>query len=285
MAIDYEHALSLKTSGRRFRYSTRDTILYALGLGFGDNPEDPRELRFVYEKHLHAMPTMATVVAWGADALAETGVDFSKLVQGEQRLTLYAPLPVAGEVTADWEVKEIVDKGAGRGALIIHEFRIRDAANGALLALLGRTSFARGDGGFGGPSEGGPAPHPIPDRAPDRELAIVVARNQALIYRLSGDDNPLHVDPEVARLMGFPKPLLHGLATYGVACRAVLNAWTGFDPAPLRAFDVRFSAPVFPGDEIHFRMWKDGDVVSFEASVPARNATVLRNGRAVLISN
>jgi acyl dehydratase len=282
MPIDYPRALALKTTGRRFRYGTRGTILYALGLGFGSNPDDPRELRFVYEKDLLAVPTMATIVAWGADTLAETGVDFARLVQGEQRLTVHGPLPPAGEVVADWQVKDIVDKGAGRGALIIHEFEIRDAASGAPLATVGRTSFARGDGGFGGPATGGPTPHPIPDRPPDRSCQVSIAGNQALIYRLSGDDNPLHADPEVARRAGFPGPILHGLATYGVGCRAVLQTWADLDPGRLRAFDVRFSAPVFPGDDILFRMWRDDDTISFEAHVPARDSVVLRNGRAVL---
>lgn len=285
MAIDYARAIQLKTTGRRFRYTERDTILYALGLGFGGDPLDPRELRFVYEKDLRTMPTMATVVAWGADALAETGVDFSKLVQGEQRLTVHRPLPASGEVIADWEVKEIVDKGPGKGALIFHEFQIRDAASGAMLATLGRTSFARGDGGFGGPTHGGPEPHELPSRAPDDITAITVPCSLALIYRLSGDLNPLHADPQVARAAGFPRPILHGLATYGLACRAVLETWTDLDPEPLRQFDVRFSSPVYPGDTILLRMWRDGEIVSFDAQVPDRDVTVLKNGRAVLAAS
>jgi acyl dehydratase len=282
MPIDYEKAVQLKTRGRRFTYGQRETMLYALGLGFGADPLDVKQLRFVYEKDLRVVPTMATIVAWGSDALEETGIDFTKLVQGEQRLTVHNPLPPSGEIVADWDVREIVDKGPGKGALVIHEYTLRDGATGTLLATLGRTSFARGDGGFGGPTQGGPQPHEVPEREPDRSIDLPIPPGLALIYRLSGDLNPLHADPAVAAKAGFDRPILHGLATYGIACRGILEAWTDLDPAPLRQFDVRFSSPVFPGDTMRLRMWRNDNVVSFEGVVPERGATVLKNGRAVL---
>lgn len=282
MPIDYQHALELRTTDRRFSYGEKDTILYALGIGLGANPLNDRERRFVYEDGLIVFPTMATVVAWGADALIETGLDFSKLVQGEQRLTVHKPLPPSAQISADWRVDAIVDKGEGKGALIVHTFEISLTETGERLATLGRTSFARGDGGFGGPTSGAPAPHSLPARPADRETEIVIPANLALIYRLSGDLNPLHADPAVAHRAGFPVPILHGMCTYGIACRAILQCWADLDPAALRQFDVRFSAPVFPGDLILVRSWRDGDIVSFEATVPARGVTVLTNGRAEL---
>lgn len=282
MPIDYAKARALRTAGRCYSYDEKTSALYALGIGLASDPLDRRELRFVYGKDMVTMPTMATVVAWGCDALAETGIDFAKVVQGEQRLTIHRPLPSAAEIVAGWQVDEIVDKGPGRGALIVHSFDLRLAETGEPLATLGRTTFARGDGGFGGPAVAGPEPHPIPERPCDRELEIPVQADQALIYMLSGDTNPLHVDPEVAEAAGFPVPILHGLCTYGIACRAVLSAYTGLDPTPLRQFDVRFSSPVYPGDTIRFRMWRDGAVVSFEADISSRDVVVLRNGKAVL---
>ena len=282
MPIDYEKALNLRVEGRKFSYSPRDTIIYALGVGFGSDPTNEAELRFVYEENLLAAPSMATVIAWGADEIEKTGIDFSMLVAGEQRLEMHATLPPAADIVASWSIKEIVDKGPGKGALIIHEYEIVDASDGQRLATLGRTSFARADGGFGGPSEGAPQPHAIPGRSPDLEIQIRVLPQQALIYRLSGDANLLHVDPAVARKAGFDRPILHGLGTYGMVGRAILKSWCDYDPSRLKNFDARFSAPVLPGDEITLATWRDGEVISFEARVAERNAIVLRNGRAVI---
>ncbi|MGE0232839.1 MAG: MaoC/PaaZ C-terminal domain-containing protein, partial [Flavobacteriaceae bacterium] len=268
--------------GRKFSYSKRDSIIYALGVGFGSDPANEKELRFVYEENLLAAPTMATVVAWGADEMERTGIDFSMLVAGEQRLQLHDTLPPCGEISASWSIREIVDKGPGKGALIIHEYEIADAATGHRLATLGRTSFARADGGFGGPSNGAPEPHAIPARSPDMEIRVSVLPQQALIYRLSGDANPLHVDPATARKAGFDRPILHGLGTYGIVGRMLLEAYCDYEPAGLKVLNARFSAPVLPGDEITLATWRDGQVVSFEARVAERKAVVLRNGKAVI---
>ncbi|MEO1101726.1 MAG: MaoC/PaaZ C-terminal domain-containing protein [Pseudomonadota bacterium] len=282
MPIDYDTAKALSSTDQAFSYSERDTMLYALGVGMGDDPLDEKELPFVYENGLKVVPTQATVMAWGAGKTAAMGINFMMVVHGEQRLTVHKPLPTDGNILADWTVDEIVDKGEGKGALIYNTTVLKDAKSGDTLATLGSTTFARADGGFGGPSSGGPAIHERPDRPADRTVSMATKPDQALIYRLSGDRNPLHSDPNFAKAAGFPRPILHGLCTYGVCCRAALKAYADYDPARIKQFDVRFSAPVFPGETIDVDFWEDGDTLSFEARVAARDATVIRNGKCVL---
>ena len=198
-------------------------------------------------------------------------------------MTLHRPLPVAGWFVTRSRVEEIIDKGAGKGALIYLVREISDADSGDKLATMRRTTFARGDGGFGGPSGPRHEPHRMPEgRAPDHVCDLPTLPQQALIYRLNGDDNPLHVDPDVAREAGYERPILHGLCTFGVAGHAVLKTLCGWDPARLKRFDVRFSAPVFPGETIRTEMWVDGATVSFRARVVERDAVVLNNGLAEL---
>ena len=283
MPIDLKKALALRSEGQEFSYTDRETMLYALGIGMGGDPLNRDELPFVYENGLKVMPTLATVVTWGAGRTLETGINFMMVVHGEQRLTVHKPMPDRATITADWRITDVIDKGAGKGAIVVNETVIKDKATGDKLVTLVGSTFARADGGFGGPSEGGPVPHPTPTRAPDAELAIPTRPDQALIYRLSGDRNPLHSDPDFAKAAGFDKPILHGLCTYGVTCRAVLATYCNFDPTLIRGHDVRFSAPVFPGETIVTRMWKDGAVVSFEASVKERpGVTVIKNGKTTL---
>ncbi len=160
---------------------------------------------------------------------------------------------------------------------------MKDADSGEPLATLTSSIFARGDGGFGGPSEGAPEPHQVPDRAPDVSLDFPTTENQALIYRLSGDRNPLHSDPTIAKMAGFPRPILHGLCTYGITCRAVLQAFADMDPAKIKSHAIRFSSPVFPGETVTVDLWRDGNVVSFEARVKERGLTVAKNGKTELL--
>jgi acyl dehydratase len=159
---------------------------------------------------------------------------------------------------------------------------ISNAKTGAPLATIRITSFLRANGGFGGDSSGAARPHTLPERAPDLSVTIGTTREQALLYRLSGDHNPIHIDHEVAARAGFPGPILHGLCTYGIACRAVLRGICDDDPLRLRRFDARFSSPVYPGDEIVTDIWRDGELVSFRSRVPAREALVLNNGMALI---
>jgi acyl dehydratase len=181
-------------------------------------------------------------------------------------------------------VAAVVDKGAGKGAVIYVESTLSDDASGEPIARLWSATFARADGGFGGSSESPRTPHRLPEggRAPDAVCDLPTFANQALLYRLNGDLNPLHSDPATAKRAGFERPILHGLCTYGLTAHAVLRSFCGYDPARLRGFDLRFSAPVIPGETVSVEMWRDGEVVSFRAFVRARNAKVVDNGRAVI---
>ncbi|GAK45617.1 3-alpha,7-alpha, 12-alpha-trihydroxy-5-beta-cholest-24-enoyl-CoAhydratase [Tepidicaulis marinus] len=282
MAIDYEHLMSLKSEGQEFSYGDRETMLYALGIGFGRDPMNDKELPFVYEKDLQTIPTMSSVIAWGAGPMAQSGINYLMVVHGEQKLTMHKPLPVAADITADSRVIGAYDKGADKGAIIITETLIKDKKTGDKLCTMQSTTFARGDGGFGGPSEGAPKPHPLPERAPDQTVEVDTRPDQALLYRLSGDRNPLHADPEVAKMAGFPAPILHGLCTYGTCCRAIISSVCDYDASKITGFDVRFSSPVFPGETILVDIWQDGKTVSFRARVKERDAVVINNGKCTL---
>jgi len=281
MAIEYPKILELKRSGMEFSWTNRETMLYALGIGMGADPMDTNELPFVYEGNLKAVPTLASVVAWGAQP-GSMNINFMMVVDGERTITFHKPMPGAGVIVAESRVVGAWDKGAGKGAVISTETVLREKASGDKLATLLGSLFARGDGGFGGPSEGQPAPHQVPSRAPDRSVDIPTNPNQALIYRLSGDRNPLHADPAFAKMAGFPRPILHGMCTYGVTCRAVLQTYAEYDPTRFKSHGARFSAPVFPGETITVDLWKDANVISFEARVKSRNVTVIKNGKTEL---
>ena len=278
MAIRYPEILSIEEPARTFSWSDRETMLYALAIGMGSDPGNGDELPFVYEKNLKAVPTLATVVAWGANIGPEKiGLNRALTVHGEESITWHRPMPASGSVIAESRVVAAYDKGE-KGAVVEREMQLRDL-DGTLLVSLLRTAFARGDGGFGGPSET-PLPHQVPTRAADRVLEFATRPDQALLYRLCGDRNPLHADPAVAKTGGFPRPILHGLCTYGICCRAILQAYCGFEPERMKNLSARFSAPVLPGDRIAVRLWKDHDIVSFEATVPGRDVTVIKSGRS-----
>lgn len=282
MAIDYDKLLALKIPDVVQTYGPKDCMLYALGVGLGFDPLDEDQLAFVYEKNLKVLPTMAAVIGypglWVKDL--DTGIDWVKVVAGEFAVTLHRPLPTGGTVVSRTRVVEIVDKGPGKGAVLYVERINADQATGEAVATILQTTFCRGDGGFGGPPRQQPLVHPLPERAPDIVCDLPTRPDLALIYRLSADRNPLHADPAVARAAGFPRPILHGLATYGIAGHAVLKCMCGYDPARLTAIGGRFSAPVFPGETIRTEMWRDGSVVSFRARVVERDVVALNNGRA-----
>ncbi len=292
MAIFYPDILEQKTAPRTFSYGDKDVMLYALGIGLGADPLNETELAFVYERGLKVVPTAATVLAAGARPVpgAEVSnppghrasqINYLMVVHGEQKVELHKPLPVSGSFTAASRTVGAYDKGKDKGAVIVNETIWTDEAGEKIATLTGST-FARGDGGFGGPSAGAPEPHTVPTRAPDLSLDFTTRPDQALIYRLNGDRNPLHSDPEVAKKAGFDRPILHGLCTYGITCRAILAGITGYDPAAILSHQVRFSAPVFPGDTITVDLWRDGKAISFEARVKDRGVTVIKNGLCVL---
>lgn len=284
MPLNYEKLMSTKFERTTHQYTKKDTILYALGLGVGSvDPTDWNELKYVYEKGLVALPTLAVTLAAGAMRLAdpEFGVNYRLLLHAEQSLLMHKPLPVEGTVYSDTTIDEIYDKGAAKGAIMYMTRKLYDASNDELLVTMGAVSFLRGDGGFGGKSDGQPKPRPVPsERAPDVRLTLPPTLSQALIYRLAGDYNPLHIDPEVARGAGFDRPILHGLCAYGMAGRALIKGLCGDDPTKLRRLDVRFTSPVFPGEPLRADVWKLGaGDAAFRLMASERNAVVVDFGR------
>ncbi len=282
MPIDYEKLMAMRIPSTEQTYGERDTMLYGLAVGMGTDPLDRRELAFVLEGGLRVVPAMATVLAWNDSWLYETGVDMVKQVHGEQRITLHARLPTAATVVGETRIVDVFDKGRGRGAIMIFETAIRDKRTGTLLCSSQATSFARADGGFGGPAGSGPRPHALPERAPDAVCDLPTRPDQALLYRLCGDRNPLHADPDYAAAAGFPRPILHGLCTYGFACRAILRAFCDYEPERLREQAVRFTNSVFPGETLRTEMWRDDRVVSYRTRAVERDVIALDHGRAVL---
>jgi acyl dehydratase len=282
MAIDYEKLLALKIPDAEHTYGEKDTMLYALGVGLGHDPTDRQQLDFVYEKNLKALPTFACLRGypgfWVRDL--DTGIDWVKIVNGEQGFTLNSPVKPRGTVVGRTRILEVIDKGEGKGAVVYTERKITDKASGQLVATVTQTTFCRADGGFGGPPRESPPSHKLPERAPDLVCDLGTRPEMALIYRLSADLNPLHADLDVAKAAGFQRPILHGLGTFGVVGHALLKSACGYDPSRMTAMSGRFSAPVFPGETIRTEIWRDGNIVSFRALVSERNIVAMTNGRA-----
>jgi acyl dehydratase len=279
--IEYETLRNFPIPEMRQRVTPRDAVFYALSVGLGQDPMDQRQLDFVdAHRRLRVLPSMAVVLGHPGFWLANpaTGVDAVRLVHGEQTITLHHPLPAEGEIIGRTRVTGLVDKGEGKGALLYSEKEIRDAATGTLLATTGSTTFLRGDGGFGGPSGPVKPPNPMPDTPPDMILDLPTRPEQALYYRLNGDDNPLHADPKVAERAGFPRPILHGLCTLGVVAHALLRVLGNYEPASMKSLSLRFSAPVFPGETIRTEIWRNG---AFRARAVERDVVVVNNGAAV----
>jgi len=282
MTIVYEKLMALDIPPTEQTYTSKDCMLYALGIGLGHDPMNEDELPFVYEKNLKVLPTMAAVLGyvgfWARDR--DTGIDWVKIVNGEQGVILHKPLAGQGTVIGRQRIVEVIDKGAGKGALVFSERKVSDKATGDLIATVTQTTFCRADGGFGGPPRQAPEPHPLPTRAPDAVCDLGTRPEAALIYRLSGDRNPLHAEPAFAKQAGYPRPIMHGLGNFGIAGHAVLKTMCGYDPQKLVSFACRFSAPVFPGETLRTEMWRDGNVVSFRARVVGRDVIAVNNGRA-----
>jgi acyl dehydratase len=278
--MKFPEILALKPAPREFAYDEQFTMLYALALGTGAAPDD---LRFVYERKLRALPSMAVLMAAGAgDFISGGEINYSMMLHGEQRLTIHRPLPAVGRMTSTSRCLGVVDKGRDKGALLNVESTICDAGSGVAYATSIATLFCRGDGGFGGPASGALPLGATPDRPHDLQVRLTTLPQQAALYRLLGDRNPLHIDPAVATAAGFERPILHGLCTYGIAGRAILQACCGNDPALIERLDARFSAPVYPGDTVVTRIWRDGQLLAFNCSVAERRVTVIRNGSCQL---
>lgn len=276
----YDKLLAFEFPEFEHTYTERDTMLYALGAGAGSDPLDPLELRLSYEKDLVAIPSMAVTLAypgfWYRDL--EPGLDFLRTVHGSERFVIHDTLPVAATVVAKPKIVAIHDKGPGRGSLVVSEREIVEQPTGRRLATVTQTAFCRGDGGLGGPLVPAPVPFAVPERPADDLMLLATLPQAAMIYRLSGDYNPLHVDPEFARAAGFDRPILHGLSTYGHICRALMRLG---DPDTNRivSMDCRFTGPVFPGDTLSLETWRDARQVAFRAHVGERR--VIDNGQCI----
>lgn len=286
MPLDYATVKNWRFDDVRQRYEQKDTMLYALGIGLGQDPEDAGQLRYVYEKDLQAFPTMSVVLGypgfWVQDPRA--GIDWVKVVHGEQRLTMHAPLPTSGVVIGKSRNTHVIDKGADKGAIVITERTLHDES-GACLATLRQSTFCRGDGGFGQGDASPEALPAVPGGKPDLQCELRVPPSAALLYRLNADRNPLHADPEVARQAGYPRPILHGLCSYGVAAHAIVKSCCGYDASCLTSLNTRFSAPVYPGETLQCDMWRmpDGQI-RFQVRARERDLVVMSHGTATVQS-
>lgn len=284
--ISYPPILNILSKPESWSWNESDAILYALCLGFGENSIDERALRFVYEKDLQVIPSFPTILAWVAEpTFADLGIDPITALHGEQIIELHRPISMPVDVNVQGRVLNVYDKGVGRGAVVVTQHMIRDAADQALIAILTTTCFARADGGCGGSSEPASRPHRAPTRAPDKSIDFPTRPDSALLYRLTGDRNPIHADPDVAKAGGFVRPLLHGLCVFGITCRAVLETYADFVPNEIAVHQARFASPVYPGEMLTVDMWRDLNIVSFEVRVRARGVTVVSGGKSVLRSN
>jgi acyl dehydratase len=260
----------------------RRAALYALSCGLGADPLDQHQLDFVeLHRPLKVLPSMPVALGFTPGIFGDPalGIDTVRMVHGEEYVELFAPLPATGKVLGKTRLVDVVDKGKDRGAVLTIERRILDRADERLLAIVTSTVFLRGDGGFGGPA-GTVATLPVmPETSPEIILDLPTRPEQALFYRLNGDENPLHADPEFARRAGFPRPILHGLCTFGVVTHALLKGLCDYEPGRLRKFGCRFTAPVYPGETLRTEIWHDG---SFRARVVERDTVVVNYGSVVL---
>lgn len=284
--MNLERIRDLRLAPIEQKYEARDTILYALGLGYGADPLDETELPFVYEQGLRAVPSMCSTLChpgfWLRDPAYE--VDWVKILHAEQHFEMHAPLPPAGVVRGEYRVTGIEDKGAPKGALLHQQKVLYDTATGGRLATVRSTLFLRANGGEGGFGEAIAAAAPLPERAPDRVIELETLPRAALVYRLSGDWNPLHADPGTARRAGFARPILHGLCTAGMACRAILATYAGSDPARMRSMFVRFSSPFYPGETLRLELYEGGNQIRFRALARERSIVVLDRCGAEILS-
>jgi acyl dehydratase len=288
MPIDRDKALGASLGEGEGSYEQDDVILYHLGIGAGFEATDPAELEYTYEKNLKVLPSFAVVAASsfssrarrsaggrpGGGMLAVEGLDFNPamLLHGEQEIELHRPLPVSASFKTEGRIADIFDKE--KAALVIIENTASDA-DGPLFSSR-MSAFIRGEGGFGGPS--GPK---VGNQAPDREPDGVVERptlpQQALLYRLCGDKNPLHADPEFAKMGGFDTPIIHGLCSYGIACKAVVDDALGGDVTRVKGYAARFRGVAFPGETYRTSWWKEDDKILLEVKSIERDAPIISN--------
>jgi len=273
--------MALSIPARDVAYGDRETLLYALAVGFGIRGAT-EELPFVYERELRVVPSMATMLAFDDTWLGAGGIDLQHVVHGALDITFHRPLASAGAGRITARISGVSDKGTGRGGLVFQESVVAQGRTPA--CTVRSTMFVRGAGGFGGSVGEFVEVAAMPNSAHHESTEVVIAQNQALLFRLLGDRNPLHVDPSVAQLAGFPRPILHGACTFGIACAETLRRFCDHDPARLVRFAARFAGPLHPGETLRFDFWHTPSGIAFRASAAQRQAIVLDNGLAVLTS-
>jgi len=282
--MNLEALQALRLAPIRHSYTARDSILYALGLGYGDMPADATQLQFLYENSagFAAVPSICVVLAhpgfWVSKP--ELGIDWVKILHGEQGCDLHAPIAPEGVVRGEYDILAVEDKGAGKGAVMHVAKRLYDDDSDRLLATVTSTYMLRGDGGQGGFGVPPAPPAALPEAVPDTVFDVPTLPQSALIYRLSGDFNPIHADPAAAAKAGFSKPILHGLCTFGIATRGLIAACCGHDPTRIGGLSARFSKPVFPGETIRIEVFGQGAQVQFRARAVERDLIVLDRGQA-----
>jgi acyl dehydratase len=266
------------------RLSARDTIIYALGLGYGEDPMSAQELPFVYEKNLKTVPTLANILChpgfWSQDP--RYGIDWIKVLHAEQAFEIHSPIPPEAVIRGVTSISGIEDKGAEKGALVHQLKELYDEADGTHLATVRQTLMLRGNGGEGEFGKAESQPGPLSADDPQVSLTIPTRPGLALLYRLSGDWNPLHADPAIAAKAGFDRPILHGMCSMGIAARAIIQRYCDFDPTRLKSMFVRFSRPVMPGETLRFEFFEESDRLRFRARVVERDVVVLDRCHAVV---
>lgn len=282
MPIDVERALGHQFPPHETGWELDDILLYHLGLGAGVRATDPNELAYTYEANLKVLPTFGVIPVFDMlmALIVTPGLSFNPMMMlhGEQGIELHRPIPVQARVHNTGRIAGIYDKG--KAALVLLETETHNA-NEELLFVNRFSLFLRGEGGFGGPSSPRPG-HQPPERAPDLVVESPTLPQQALLYRLSGDKNPLHADPEFAKLGGFDRPILHGLCTYGIVCKAVVDGLLEGDVTRVARYAARFRGIVFPGETIVTSMWREDDKILVQASVAQRDVVVLSNAAVTL---
>jgi acyl dehydratase len=286
MTIDPARIASIPAYAEVVEYTTQQTRLYALAVGVGSDPMDERDLAYVDPaRPLKVLPSMAVVLCPNEtptfDYLAIKHPEM--MLHAEQRLTIYKPLKSSGKMVLEDKIGAVYDRGAERGALIEYQVTGRYEGDSDLCFTTTMVSAARGDGGFGGtPPDPANKAHPIPQRDPDIELECVTRPEQALWYSLTGDNNPIHISPRIAKKIGFERPILHGLCSYGMICRVLIQHFADGDPDRLRQYDVRFSAPVTPGDTLQISVWhEDANHIAFRVKSATTGQKLLDNGHCI----
>jgi acyl dehydratase len=282
--LNYDRLIKRNFAPVEQSYTTRESILYALAVGYGADPCDERELPFVYEGTPKVAPTLPLVLGspgFWLDA-PDVGIDWRRAVHAAQGITIHAPLPSAGRVIGKTAITGIVDRGEGRGALLLTERRLYEDATGTLVASMPSATLCRGEGGFGGSPDQAPPPHDLPNSPADVCCDVETSPRSPMLYRLFGDCNPLHIDASAAHAAGFPRPIMHGLGSLGLAARTILRVVCDYNTSLLRHIEARFTAALFPGETLRFELWHHGHSVSFRAKTIGREAVVLDRGMVVI---